>query len=244
MKSILLSFVFIVIIVLSSCNEPTGDGDEEPGVYITVVDSITGKPMDSVLVRAYYNIHQVEMDSNYKCNNQPNPFNQQTEFRFDVYNQQNVMILLYQQEDSIIIDTLCNQEMKAGRYAIVFRIPDSLFDNNLSGFYTLKLQKGDSIYNYETLFLKFNYLSSNINNGESIRGYLTKIDGTVLIKKVDFPWIGRRFRKYLESGINLGDYIINDSIKIEISSKGYKTTEQIVELKAGKKYDITIKLVK
>ena len=227
MKSILF-LVILTSIILLSCNEPTGGGEDGHGVYITVVDSTSGKPLDSAIVRVYYTVGQVEMDPNYKCINTPNPFYNQTDFGFTLNTPQNVIIILINQEKNIVMDTIINQIFKEGRFNILWGIPDSLTEQYDNGFYTLRIILGDSVTNYEMFLLKFNYLSTEINKGVPIKVYQTQTNGLVVIQPGDLPWIGRRFRKYGEAGFNLGDYLIKDSINIEVVLDAYYTKKRTI----------------
>ncbi|TAL68255.1 MAG: hypothetical protein EPN82_11220 [Bacteroidetes bacterium] len=243
MKTIL----FLVILILSlllSCNEPTGGGDDEPGVYIKVVDSVSGQPINGAFAKIYYLLSEIPFDSNYNCINFPNPFNNLTTFQYYIKNRDSVLILIIEQERNIIIDTLINEVQLAGTYNLVWPVYDPVIYLN-EGFYTLKIITKDYEDSYEALYLRSNILGIEYPGKQTPAKVITNInEGKFVLKSEDMPYIGRQIRKIHESGVIFSNFRIQDSVLVEIQCEGFKITEQILELKKGKKSDVTIRLVK
>lgn len=243
MKSILFLVIFIFLLLIS-CNEPTGGGDDEPGVYITVVDSISGQPIDSAIVRVYYTQKNIKSDTNYLCNNAPNPFPNTTRLMFEVRETQNYLIEIIKQDTGEILDTLFNDVLEVGFIGISWGFHDSLNDKYKDGFYTFRMKYGETVLNYECLLSRFYYYKAETPLSVPIKVYLTSNKGRADVKPEDVPWIGKKYRRIHEQVNILGDKLFDYFVYIEILKDNYKTDYRVISFDKNSVKKETVKLVR
>ncbi len=242
MKPIL--FIFILFLVLLASCGGTNDAQDSPGVNLSIVDNSNGSPVSSATVNIYYLVSQIPNDTSIHSINYPNPFNSITLFQF----QTSVMGLalvevINSQSGKNVIDTLYYGMLESGMHEISWHI-DSI-NSFKDGFYTYKIKTAEFEQNYEMLYLRFNYFGFNYSDSwVPAKVFTNPSNGKITLKPDDMPFIGRKFRHTAENGMVLGDWMIRDSVSIEVLNDGYNTAYQTVELVQGKKTDVTIRLIK
>jgi hypothetical protein len=242
MKPILFLLVLFLTLLIS-CGG-SNDAQDSTGVYVTILDNGSGSPVGTDTVNVYYLVSQIARDTSYKSINYPNPFSTSTIFELTISKEEQTLVTLIEQKSNRVVSTVLNNTLQPGNHVMELN-SDSISGSLKEGFYTLKVKTAESESNYEMLFLRSNYFGFNYSQAwVPAKVFNNPGNGKITLKPDDMPYIGRKFRHTAENGVILGDWIVRDSVSIEVLSDGYTPAYQTVELTQGKKTDITIRLIK
>ncbi|OGU15754.1 MAG: hypothetical protein A2X61_02370 [Ignavibacteria bacterium GWB2_35_12] len=246
MKTI-LSFVILILTLLSSCDEQTSEvkEDDEPGYYFTLTDSKTGAPVNNVTISIYYLITELPTkDTSIKSINAPNPFREFTHLWISKNETEQTEITIIDEQTNNVIDTVINEILEAGFHEFDW-FPDYSSSQNIKeGFYNVRIKTPDTVMNYEIMYFKNNYFYDMIYKPLPSKVIKNPIDGKFILKKEDMPYTGKKFNRVHESGVNLGKFLLKEEVYMEILSDDYNPVILALNLSVDKRADYSVKMIK
>jgi hypothetical protein len=226
MKICIYSLFILLLLVSCSPNKPE-EQVLKGLIRVKVLDSVTQSPIPDAFVDFYYVLNPTIKPPTYRFDDFfksiPNPFTSQADIELVVYNKSLISMTLIDESDPTHNKQIYKDSISAGKNVFQFSL-DSTYND---GFYLIKLQKNDSTFFYEVFYAGYSHILNAYLGYVPLYRKLTNTIGNIEVNISDFPFLGKIFPVFIETGQYFGNYEYVDSIRIVLNYNQIVTDKTI-----------------
>jgi hypothetical protein len=222
MRFYLLIALSVITVLLSGCPDSTKTEIKDLALYLTINDSLSGKPIADADVNVYYVPGTTKDEPQYPNFNYPNPFTNTTIIQFDVEKASPCTITVNDGITDAIVYTVHKGSLQAGTYAFQIPLFDTTNGTSADGFYICKVDLDGAVKKYEMLYLnkhRYSFILSPTDY-QAVEILHTDANGLVKIPYSLLPWMSKIYKKTLENGQVMGNVLIKEEIGLVIRKGG------------------------